>query len=71
MVEALENRSVGRKEMDRDQRGKTLKAEKEHRPPYVVKLLPRDDKHVVRIIEQQRAENRSVFLLLQVLYCNL
>ena len=68
-VDALEKHSAGRKEMDRDQRGKTLRAEKEHRPPYVVKLLPRDDKHVVTTIRQPLAEN--AFLLPQVLYCNL
>ena len=44
--------------------------EETYQPLHVVNFKQGDDKHVVRAIKQQRAENYSMFLPPQVLYCN-
>lgn len=62
-IEALENCSAGREEIDREQRRKTLRAENEHAIATCVNLIPQDDKHVVR-------QSRELIPLLQLWYCN-
>ena len=66
MVEALENCSVGRKEMDRDWGRKIPRAEKKHTNCY---MWSSSNKEMITMWSG-RAEN-TFFLLPQVLYCNL